>query len=218
MDLTRYLHIMWDWNGTLLDDAWLCVEVMNLLLGRRGMGGITRRDYEERFDFPVVEYYRGLGFDFTAEPFERVAIEFIEEYERRRFECRLRDDALPALESVRRAGISQSLLSATQQESLREFVEHYGIADRFVSLIGLADHFARSKMENGKRWVRELGHAPGEVLLIGDTRHDHEVARAMGVDCVLFTGGHQPRRRLEGCGVPLFDSLSAIFRAPDKVA
>ena len=218
MDLSKYRHIIWDWNGTLLDDVWLGVETMNLLLERRGMRRISVSDYQERFDFPVMEYYRGLGFDFSVEPFERVAIEFIEEYERRRFECHLREGALPALDAVGRAGLTQSLLSATQRDSLREFVEHYGITERFVCLIGLDDHFARSKMENGKRWVRELGHDARQVLLIGDTRHDREVAAAMGVDCVLFTGGHQARRRLEGCGVPLFDSLGAIVQAPDEVA
>ena len=25
-------HIFWDWNGTLLDDAWLCRDVMNGIL------------------------------------------------------------------------------------------------------------------------------------------------------------------------------------------
>jgi phosphoglycolate phosphatase len=210
VDLAKYRHVIWDWNGTLLNDVWLGVEVMNLLLTRRGMPRITQHEYRERFDFPVADYYRGLGFDFTVEPFEKVAIEFIEEYERRRFECRLRDDALPALEAIRRFGIGQSLLSATQKESLREYVEHYGIADYFVDLVGLDDHFAHSKLENGKRWTRELGHDPSAILLIGDTRHDHEAASAMGVDCVLFTGGHQTRERLEPCGVPLFDSLGAI--------
>ncbi|MDH5646585.1 MAG: hypothetical protein OEZ01_11285, partial [Candidatus Heimdallarchaeota archaeon] len=32
---TRYEHIIWDWNGTLLDDAWLCVEIMNSMLAKR---------------------------------------------------------------------------------------------------------------------------------------------------------------------------------------
>ena len=31
----NYRHVIWDWNGTLLDDAWLCVEVLNGLLARR---------------------------------------------------------------------------------------------------------------------------------------------------------------------------------------
>ena len=36
-----------------------------------------------------------------------------------------------------------------------------------------------------------------------DTAHDHEVAVAMGIDCLLLPGGNHPRARLEQCGVPV---------------
>ncbi|NCY21717.1 HAD family hydrolase, partial [bacterium] len=37
MRLKKYRHLIWDWNGTLLDDAWLCREIMNGQLRRRGL-------------------------------------------------------------------------------------------------------------------------------------------------------------------------------------
>ena len=51
-------HVIWDWNGTLLDDAWLCVDVMNGMLCRRALPVLTPAKYEESFDFPVLDFYR----------------------------------------------------------------------------------------------------------------------------------------------------------------
>ena len=70
LDLTRYSHILWDWNGTLLDDAWLCVDVMNSMLTERKLQPLTLQRYRDIFSFPVKDYYLLLGFDFEKEPFE----------------------------------------------------------------------------------------------------------------------------------------------------
>lgn len=202
-----YRHVVWDWNGTLFDDLWLCVDVMNGLLAARDMPLLTLASYQEVFDFPVEAYYRRLGFDFGKEPFEQVGTEFIRAYERRRLEAGLRSGAGQVVQALLGAKVGQSVLSAYLQNTLDELIGHFGLAAHFVRLVGLQDHYAHGKVENGVRWMRELDHAPDEVLFIGDSRHDYEVAEAMGVDCILLCGGHQSRARLERCGVPVVDGL-----------
>ena len=96
----EYRHIIWDWNGTLLDDVWLGVASVNVLLERRGQPTLTIESYRRHFDFPVRDYYERVGFDFETEPFEEAAVEFIAEYEARRAECRLHDDAEDTLRSM----------------------------------------------------------------------------------------------------------------------
>jgi phosphoglycolate phosphatase-like HAD superfamily hydrolase len=49
------------------------------------------------------------------------------------------------------------------------------------------------------------------VLLVGDTAHDAEVARELGVDVVLVAGGHQSRKRLEATGELVVDGIEALF-------
>ena len=92
-DMSAYRHVIWDWNGTLLDDAWLCVEITSGLLRRRHLEPLTPERYERLFDFPVRIYYERLGFDLEAESFEEIGSEFIEEYRVRRYECRLQEGA-----------------------------------------------------------------------------------------------------------------------------
>ena len=88
----KYTHILWDWNGTLLDDMWLCVDVINVLLKKYNKPVLSLIDYQKHFDFPVKDYYERIGFDFKQTPFEIVGTEFINGYYKRWQECKLHKD------------------------------------------------------------------------------------------------------------------------------
>jgi len=186
------------------------MDCMNGLLRKRGMRLLTAERYQEAFDFPVIEYYRRLGFDFSKESFEELGTEFMDDYERRRLESGLRDGAVEILEAVRAAGRSQSVLSAYKQTTLEELLQHFGVRDFFIRVVGSDNHYAGGKVEQGLGWIRELGVAPPDVLLIGDTVHDYEVASAMGTACWLIPCGNHSKERLLQCGVPVFDTLREL--------
>lgn len=206
-----YKHIIWDWNGTLFDDAWLCLEVINGLLESRRLSPVTADHYQAVFGFPVIDYYRQVGFNFDHEPFEVVSTAFIQGYEAKRNECQLRTGTFDALKRTTAHGLSQSILSASQQSSLSQIVTQLGLADFFVRVWGIDNHHAHGKVEIGQRWVAEIEVEPAEILLVGDTTHDYEVAQAMGVDCWLMPSGHQSPARLAACGVPVVDSFEALW-------
>lgn len=209
--MARYRHLIWDWNGTLLDDAWLCLEVMNALMAQRQMAPVTADFYQREFGFPVVDYYRKLGFDLERDPFDTVSHEFIGAYNRRRLECRLFPEARSTIEAVQALGVEQVILSAHEHRTLTELVGLLGLSEYFSKLIGLDNIYAAGKAANGRAHMESLPHAPHEVLLIGDTVHDYEVACEIGADCVLLEGGHQSRARLEACGVPVLGSHAELL-------
>jgi phosphoglycolate phosphatase len=214
MSRSPYRHVIWDWNGTLLDDVDLCVDLMNGLLRRRGLPVMDRARYLAVFDFPVSVYYRRLGFDFSRDTFEQLSVEFIAGYDARRWEARLYPLARETLAAIQRAGVTQSVLSAYRGETLREIVAHFGLLPHFVRLTGLDNIYAHSKTELGRAWVAELGIPPGDILLVGDTLHDLEVARELGVDCVLVAGGHHPAERLRRATDHVMDDLGALRTVP----
>lgn len=209
-------HVIWDWNGTLLDDAWLCVEVMNGLLSEHRLPLIDEARYQALFRFPVVDYYRKLGFDFERAPFEQVGTAFIHGYQARQHECELQDGAHEVFDVLKARGVSMSVLSASQQSRLEAQAKHLGVTERFVKLVGLDHHYADGKLELGRQWLAELGHAPDEVLLIGDTDHDLHVAQTLGMQCLVVPSGHQSAERLEQTGARLVASLSEIARLLEK--
>lgn len=207
MPSSRYKHIIWDWNGTLLDDAWLCVDIMNGILRRRGMAEISVDTYRTHFDFPVRRYYEFLGFG-ADDTFEIVSHEFIGGITERAMEGKLHPGAADMLDRLHRAGVEQVILSAHHQQSLEAVVAAYGLRPYFDKLIGLDNIYAVSKVVNGLEHRATLPHAPHEVLLIGDTLHDAEVAEAIGADCLLVSAGHQSVERLNKASCPVVDSLA----------
>lgn len=209
---SKYKHIIWDWNGTLLDDVNVVIRVMNSLLKKRNMTLIDKDTYREIFNFPVINYYSQLGFDFSIESFEKISNEYIELYRLSSYECNLHQDAEIILQKITKAGITQSILSASQQEYLEHFIDFYKIREYFIQLIGLDNHFAESKIEKGKKWLSELPHDSNEVLLIGDTIHDYEVSRALNCDCILVDCGHQRHEKLIRCGVTVCKSLNELYQ------
>ena len=75
--MNKIKHIIWDWNGSIVDDAWLFVDLMNVVLKKRGLPKISIADYQETFCFPLEDYYKKLGFDFKKEPYLVPSLEFI---------------------------------------------------------------------------------------------------------------------------------------------
>ena len=208
--MKRYKHIIWDWNGTLFNDVELCHNIINGLLKRNGIKEISLLKYKEIFDFPVKEYYQKAGLDFNKTSFEILGKEFMDEYERRKFESSIFNEVKEVLQTVRSFGLTQSLLSAYHHKSLIEITIHFGIKDYFIGLNGLDNIYAASKIDIGKKWIKKLGYTKGEVVLIGDTVHDFEVAKEIGADCILISSGHQSIERLLKCGVPVFEDLNLL--------
>lgn len=206
-----YKHIIWDWNGTLLDDRSITVESMNKVLAKRNMTLLTENHYLEVFTFPVVEYYRRLGFDFDREPFAVSGTEFIQEYTLHMKKATLHDGAQAFMKHVEIKGLTQSILSAASQTMLETIIDFHGLRTFFLKLVGQDNHYAHGKEEAGKVWMETLDFGPHEVLLIGDTIHDLEVAEAIGADYVLLSHGHTSYERLSRSGGNVFKNFGELW-------
>lgn len=208
-----FKHIIWDWNGTLLDDKWLCIESINQVLAKRNLPPINEEIYSRIFGFPVREYYRKAGFDFSMEPYEKPALEFIERYDSRKHECRLQPGATEVLGELHRRGCRQYLLSASETGVLAEMIRLKKIGTFFLKVKGLDNHYAHGKADLGIELMAEINPAPGTVVMIGDTCHDEEVAHAMGIPCLLYSGGHFTAERLKSCTSRIISSLDEVVSA-----
>ena len=204
--------LVWDWNGTLLDDMELTYEIENMMLRERGMVQIPSREfYLTNFGFPIIDYYIKLGYDFSIYPYEELAKEFHRLYTAMYKKCALREGAVDTLLAVQALGIPQTILSASNQRRLIEQTDYYGVSTYFGEMLGLQDDYAHSKVDRAKAYIENRNIDPSDVLFIGDTNHDYEVAREIGGKCILLTGGHQGRDVLGRCGVPVLGSLNEVL-------
>lgn len=205
----KYTHIIWDFNGTILNDVQICIDSVNVLLEARGLAKLESTEaYRAVQEFPVIGYYKKIGFDFSKESFDDVAVEWVKEYMDRFPTARTYEGVLDMVRYCAEQGASRVLLSATQLQMLQEQVKALRIADCFDEICGMDNIYAHGKISLAEAW--RASHPDAKVLLVGDTDHDLAVARVIGADCVLFSGGHQSRERLATLGVPVIDRFEAL--------
>lgn len=183
--------IIWDWNGTLLNDVEACVRAMNSMLDKRNMKSMDVETYRKIFTFPVQNYYKALGFNFREEPFEDLSIEYMELYKKYSRKALLQEGAVDTLSFYKEKGYKQVILSASEQKVLCSQVEERSIAKYFNSIIGLDNIHARSKLHNALHYMNHSGIEADQITFIGDTYHDFEVANAIGCKCILLNNVHQ---------------------------
>ena len=208
----KYKHIIWDWNGTLLDDRWLCVEGINKALDKRGLKTINEQTYKDIFSFPVKDYYQKLGFDFSVEPFEIAGDEFVLYYEKHFNRTKLHSQCRSIIKNIFAVGITQSILSAGKHEFLLEWVKAHNLQKYFIKILGIDNQYATGKTELGMSLIKNLSYNNNEVVLIGDTIHDSDVAESMNIDCLLMDQGQVNNDRLQKTGRKVFSNLTEVFQ------
>ena len=203
-------YCIWDFNGTLLDDVETGIVSVNQMLRERDLPTLdSKEDYYKVFGFPVKEYYSRLGFDFEKEPYEVIAPIWVDLYLENVKMANLFPDAVDALEAIRRMGVPQVIISATEQNMLNRQLRELRIDGFFDEALGLDNIHAGSKLELARAWRNK--HA-GRAIYIGDTDHDAETAKLLGAECFLVARGHQSREYLEKhTDVKIFQNLSELL-------
>lgn len=208
-----YKLIMWDWNGTLANDAYAAANAVSDSLTSRGAEGITLEYYREKFSNPVKDFYK-LFPVLDDVSFHTIAIEFNEGYDRHFESGSLHIGSYEALKMVQNAGIKQVIVSASERIQLLNNAKRFDVESYFDDILANDDYGAGSKVERALNFFKAQGIEPCEALMIGDTDHDAETAAAIGCDCLLIPNGHQCRASVERCAAE-YDNA---YVCPDIIA
>jgi phosphoglycolate phosphatase-like HAD superfamily hydrolase len=202
-------HLVWDWNGTLLNDVDLVVSATNQVFTVLGGRTITVDEHRLHFRRPVADFYASvLGRAVDAEEFDRLDAIFHDAYRAGLTTCGLADDAAAAMKSW--PG-SQSLLSMWFHEDLVPAVTTFGLDGRFRRIDGVRVSIGGDrafKAGHLAEHLEALGVDPAGAVLIGDSIDDADAAAAVGAACVLYSGGFTDRARLVASGHPVADTLT----------
>jgi len=212
--IQNYQNIIWDWNGTLLDDLDLGVSIALLMTAHHHDTPITKEAYQDAFGFPIPDYYKKIGIDLNKQSFEDLTTLFVSTYDAQVRNCELRKEVPQLLDDLQQKGFQQYILTAAYLESVLVLLDHFKIRPYFKQVEGLHNHKAEGKVQRGVQMMEEQRITPATTVLIGDTYHDYEVAEAMGIDCILVAGGHQSKERLianSGPKTVVLDSLRDLL-------
>ena len=200
-------HVIWDWNGTLLDDTQAALDTLNIMLRRRGEASVAMPFYRDHFAFPVRPFYEAIGVCLEREDWNALALEYHKLYAEQP-KC-LNVDAKTVLERVRAVGAGQSILSALRQDLLEAALEKFGVRAFFDHVCGVDNLDGASKLSRAGELLAQLaatGVSAADIVMIGDALHDKEVADALGVRCVLCAQGSHAAWRLRAVA-PTGDTL-----------
>ena len=200
--------IIWDFNGTVLDDCAASVEAVNRMMARRSLGSITREWYEKNLIMPLEAFYESVGFDMQKEQLPEVSAEF--QVECAKVDRPIFSEVLEALAYFKEKGFRQFLFSSLHQSVLEEQARERGIEGYFEKIMGRPDRNLGSKAEAAKTYLTEQGIAPEEVLFVGDLTTDHEMAAFAGGASVLIPKGHQHREILQKTGAIILNDASEL--------
>jgi phosphoglycolate phosphatase len=195
----RYSLVVFDWDGTLIDSAGTIVECIQQAARDMGLEVPGR----ERASHVIgLGLHDSLRHAVPGLPPGRY-LEFADHY-RRHFLARQDSmllfggirELLESLHRGRRLAIAtgksrKGLDRALEAERLRRYFSASRCADEThpkphpAMLLEIMD---------------ELGVEPAQALMIGDTSHDLDMAKAAGVDALAVTYGAHPEHGLRACG------------------
>lgn len=214
MDKIQCETIVFDFNGTIVDDVDICWNMLNRLLTKCGHPTVTKETYLSIFTFPIIEYYRRAGFVFPKDDFDELAIDFDKTYNAKFKTLHTFPDVKEVLNYFSNKRLV--LLSASKQTNLYRQLNLLGLEGVFNDIVGIQDIYATSKLESGKRFFEKNPMDMEKVVFVGDTLHDNEVALALGGKSILIARGHQNTKVLSQAKnaliLPTLEDLKTILR------
>ena len=213
MSKTKIETLVFDFNGTIINDVDLCLDILNKMLVSANHNTVTKEKYLSIFTFPIIDYYIKAGFDLKPggkDDFRSLAVTFNKLYGSQYLNCTLFGDVIPTLKKYC-SKKKMILLSATKQEELLKEAEHFGITSFFDNIIGIKDIYGISKMEEAEHFFSTHPLDLNSTLFIGDTIHDCQVGKKLKGQTCLVSRGHQSRSVLEKArSTFLLDNLAAL--------
>ncbi|WOE74459.1 HAD-IA family hydrolase [Alterisphingorhabdus coralli] len=118
------------------------------------------------------------------------------------------------LEKLRAAEWLCAVATGKSDRGLKFVVEHYGIADHFISLQTADRHPSKPHPSMIMQALDDAGAAPAGAVMIGDTSFDMEMAINAGVRAIGVDWGYHDAHELHAAGAEqVVTSMDALFDA-----
>lgn len=211
-------NIFFDFNGTLLDDTELCFDAEAQLLKEYGLPPVTLDYYLDNFCFPVKKYYEKVGFDFTKLDYKEISEKFFKIYlAREEKETRLYPLVKETLKVLKEKGYTLYCFSASERKILEKQLAFFGILEYFDGIIASDNIAAKGKLDYGREYIESHALDTSKTIMIGDTYHDFEVAKALNLTPVLVNFGHNSKKVLLPLKTKIISKFSDIPEVVEKM-
>ena len=205
----RYRNIIWDYNGTIINDAQLAVDAENLVLQSYGKPTITLEYYLKESEMPLINFYKKI-FDLDNYDYAEIAQKFINYYDELFETADIFPEVREMILYLSDKGCNQGVISGFETSRLTNSLKKFELDKYFQFMSGSDGVDGGDKSDRAVKVIKKYGFAPEETLFIGDMYHDCETAQKVGADCVLIAKGHQGAEVLRSYGVNVLDSAEEL--------
>lgn len=189
-------YILWDWNGTILDDFAYNYNIINTLLTTRNLPQISIEKYKTMFCFPIKEFYRKIGFACNPDEYHKLVTDYQQAYEANINKITVTQGIYETIKTVHSLGIKQIIFSSCNKLTIQHQLSLYNdLAAYFDEIVAQDNDLAVGKESLAKAWAEKLNISWKNALIIGDTYYDQEVANNLGCEYILISSGHQYLKR-----------------------
>ena len=207
----KYKNIIWDYNGTIIDDAQLAVDAENVVLSSYGLPKIDLDYYLKECEMPIINFYRKIFPDFDSYDFSEIARRFLYNYDKLFPTAGVFPEVKKMIKKLKRCGVRQGVISGFESGRLKSSLKGFGLDGYFEFMSGSDDIDCGDKSDRAVAVCKKNGFDPKETLFIGDMYHDYETARKVGADCILIAKGHQGADVLGKYGITVLNSAEDLF-------
>lgn len=206
-------NIFFDFNGTILEDTDLCYDIEAKMIEEEGLPPVSKEFYLDNFCFPVIDYYKKVGFDVSKDNYDRISKKFFDSYlEREKNETSLNEGIVDLLKKLKKDGYSLYILTASEEKILIDQLKELGILEYFDGFSASKNIEALGKIDYGRIFIKENNINTSESVMIGDTLHDYDVAKALNLKPVLYSKGHNSKTLLAKTDAPIVDNFEDFYK------
>lgn len=209
----RFELLVFDWDGTLMDSAAIIVESLQAACADLSLPVPAEADARHIIGLGLED---ALGYLFPSLPRNRYGALA----ERYRFHFLARDNGIPlfpgvseAIRELHREGFLLAVATGKSRVGLDRALESTGLRLYFHASRCADEGFPKPHPEMLLALMAELGTAPEQTLMIGDTSYDLQMAANAGVAAIAAAYGAHPRASLLACSaLACLESFAELHR------
>lgn len=191
--------VVFDWNGTVVDDTDRALRATNHVLRRARIPALTLAQFRSRFVLPVRGLLRSLGIsESRLAAAERTWNEHLAAVT-----APVRPEAVHLLHRLAQCGADLGVVSAAWAEAVESDISASGLDGVF--------QFVDAAVEDKTATLRERLPVGVPAAYVGDTDYDITCAKAAGYAAIAVSNGYQRASRLHAAAPDLLlGSLSEV--------
>jgi len=185
-------NIIFDWSGVVRETVASQLWIINKIFERWGVGAISLEEFRENWEQPYTLFYkRYVPEGYSEKDQAKMYKELVLDKDCPK-SCEI-PEMVELIRTLKSNGAFLAVVSSDLSETLLAEVKEWGLENIFNEIVTHAD----DKLEAVNKIIKDNHLNRGETCFIGDSNHEIDVARTMGIKSIAVTWGFTSRNKLK---------------------